>query len=68
VINLLIFLEWLYSKNLKRFYDFYFYMSLCLCKYVPPLCVYSRRPEDGVGSPGAGITGSCKLPLVGSGD
>lgn len=27
---------------------------------------YPQRPEDGIRSPGAGVTGSCKLPGVGA--
>jgi hypothetical protein len=29
---------------------------------------YLRRPEEGVGSPGNGITGSCEVPDVGAGN
>ena len=30
--------------------------------------VVPRRPEEGVGSPGAGVTGSCELSKVGAGN
>ena len=43
------------------------YMILCVCVYTP--CAYRSqwRPEEGVGSPGAGVAGGCELPGVGAG-
>lgn len=42
------------------------YVGRCvLC--VPLMCRYLQRPEEGLRSPVAGVTGSCELPIVGSG-
>lgn len=34
-------------------------VSLCLCEWKPHVCTW--RPKEGVGSPGAGVIGSCEL-------
>lgn len=31
---------------------------------MPHVCRHLRRPEDGLGFPGAGIIGNCELPNV----
>ena len=43
------------------------YLFLFICVFV---CVhiYPQRPEEDVGSPEGGDTGSCKLPNVGVGN
>lgn len=49
---------------------------MCLCKLMP-LCVsvcipytyrYLGMQEEGIGTPGAGVVGSYKLPSVGAGE
>ena len=40
-------------------YMWVFCLHVCLCT----MCIqYSQRPEDGVGSPGTGVTNACELP------
>jgi hypothetical protein len=41
-----------------------FVISVCLCEYMMDAC--SWRLEEGVGSPGAGVTGSFEQPDVGA--
>lgn len=37
-------------------------MCVCLCVCMLCVCRWSRRPEEGIVSPGAGLTGHCDDP------
>ena len=39
----------------------------CVCEYMPRVCRYPQRPEVGVRSSIAGVTGSCELSNTGAG-
>ena len=43
-----------------------FQMCMCICVSVPISANVCTRAEEGIGSPGIGVTGSCKLPDVGT--
>lgn len=36
-------------------------MYVCLCEYVSHVCRCLQKSEEGVGSPGAAVTGGCEL-------
>lgn len=51
------------NKNIKTILIMCVCVWMCACE-----CRYPRRPEEGVESPGAGITGTCETANVGPGN
>lgn len=47
---------------------FYLCVSVFLCKWVSCECRFPWRPEEGVSSPGARVTGNHEVPDVGAGN
>lgn len=46
-----------------------FFKTLCISVAVSNRCVQvSQSPEEGISSPGAEVTGSCELLIVGAGN
>lgn len=43
------------------------YICVPLCVFVCVSVKCPRRPDEDIGSPGAGVAGSCELPDVGNG-
>lgn len=56
-------------NKIKSFIYVYLCAHVCACMSLCELCAYGylRRPEEGVGTPGVGIIGGCKLLAVGVG-
>lgn len=57
------------DRPISVFVLFYF-LFLCMCVYVSVIhaSVGAQMPEDSIGYLGAGVTGSCESPDVGTGD
>lgn len=41
---------------------------MCHCVYIPCVCRYTRKLEEGVKLPGSGVTDSILLPNMGVGN
>ena len=46
---------------------YYYILFLCMCMHMIYECKPCAWPEEGAGSPRAGVTGSCEPPKVGAG-
>lgn len=53
---------------LSCFFSFKIDFYLCVCECLSHVCKCPLKSEEAAGCPGAGVTGSCELPHINSGN